>query len=393
MACTGTDPWVSFVVPSYNRAEVLCEVLSQLRPEKLPFACETLVVDNASSDDSVARVRRHFPEVSVHALSENLGTASRNVGLAEARGQYVMMLDDDSYPLGDSLERGVERLQEDKARRLGAIAYRVRLRDGSYEAAGISSSFVGCGALFRTADLKQAGGYPAGYLFYAEEYDVAFELLRRGQRVANPQETEVLHLKSNLNRDTGRILRQLVRNNLLLWSKFLPPTLAQRQISTEIWRYRHIARKEHVEENFEQGLEQGLALVDGFRTDRSRQLSQEHAAQALGLPGVHAAVSKLRESHPQGRVLLWSMSKQVHWIVEALRGAGLQAIGIVEDNPSMQGHSFEGVPIVPSHRLGHDDYDCVQIASSSLAVGDRLCAAAERMGIGHRVRRLSDYDA
>jgi GT2 family glycosyltransferase len=57
---------------------------------------ETILVDNASADDTREWVRREHPEVALVELPENLGVAARDHGLRRARGEYTMFLDSDA---------------------------------------------------------------------------------------------------------------------------------------------------------------------------------------------------------------------------------------------------------------------------------------------------------
>jgi GT2 family glycosyltransferase len=386
------NPVVSFVLPSRNRAQVLCDVLRQLHPSRFPFLTETLVVDNASTDGTVELLTQEHPWVRLFPQSLNTGAEGRNVGLQHARGEYTFMLDDDSYPLGDSVAQGVRWFERDTEKRLGCLAYRVKLTDGSYEGAGIHTSFVGCGALFRTRCLAEIGGYPSGYLFYAEEYDVSCRLLARGLRVANPPDLEVLHLKSLINRDPRLILKQLVRNNIQVWSKFLPPGAAETQIAAELWRYRRIAEKEGVSGGYEEGLLQGRELQRHWCGDRSHELRLRATRRALGLHAVEKAVAELGRRARGRRVLLWSVGKTAHWLIAELRAAGFDPVGIVDDNPKMQGALYEGVPVFGPERFARGQYDVVQIASSSLCVNDALVQRARTLPLTVAPRRLCDYD-
>src|SRR5690606_3519176 len=67
---------------------------------------EVLVVDNASTDGSVAIVRERFPEVRVIALESNDGPCpARNAGMRAARNRWVLALDNDAVVRPDTLAK------------------------------------------------------------------------------------------------------------------------------------------------------------------------------------------------------------------------------------------------------------------------------------------------
>lgn len=74
------SPTIGVVIVSYNTKNVLVDCLQTLQTCTLPL--HIVVVDNASTDDSVAVVNAHFPHVHVHVLAHNRGfAAGTNVGL------------------------------------------------------------------------------------------------------------------------------------------------------------------------------------------------------------------------------------------------------------------------------------------------------------------------
>jgi GT2 family glycosyltransferase len=96
-------PAVAIVSVTYNRCEPLLVLLAQLR--KLAYPRDLLsihLVDNASSDDTVARVRSEFSEVELTVADENLGTsAGFNIGMIRAlqstkANEYIWLLDSDA---------------------------------------------------------------------------------------------------------------------------------------------------------------------------------------------------------------------------------------------------------------------------------------------------------
>src|SRR5579872_6898260 len=90
----GSDPLISVVVLNFRRQAELVHTLESIRAQTY-HPREVIVVDNASGDDTPDVVSREFPEVRVLALPENIGCAGRNRGVEAARGEWVVMLDND----------------------------------------------------------------------------------------------------------------------------------------------------------------------------------------------------------------------------------------------------------------------------------------------------------
>ncbi|MCS6862682.1 MAG: glycosyltransferase, partial [Abditibacteriales bacterium] len=92
-------PQVSVLVLNWNGKADTLECLESLRRVDYPNF-EIIVVDNASTDDSVAAIRQAYPELVILQNSDNLGYAEgNNVGIryAKARGSdYVFILNNDT---------------------------------------------------------------------------------------------------------------------------------------------------------------------------------------------------------------------------------------------------------------------------------------------------------
>ena len=89
-------PLLSVIIPHYNAARHLTPCFQALRAQTYPHL-EILLVDNGSSDESVALTRRDFPEVKIIELGQNLGlTGAINRGIAQARGEIIVPLNNDT---------------------------------------------------------------------------------------------------------------------------------------------------------------------------------------------------------------------------------------------------------------------------------------------------------
>lgn len=385
-------PEVSIIVPSHDREEILRGCLTHLHENVRGVSFEVIVIDNASSDGSVAMVREHFPRVRLASLDRNLGAASRNIAIGMARGRFVAMFDDDSYPAEGAIPGAIDILRKDRTRAIGAIALNIHRADGSYETAGIYTSFTGCGAVFPREVFDRVGGYPEDFLWYAEEYDVSCRIAGAGLRVLNPRELEVIHIKAGIGRDFNRIMFQLVRNNMLLWTRYLPADLAAAQIETELWRYERIARKEGVLDGYTRGVDAGREVSAPYATDRSHEIGRDAADRMLAGPSIRRAVADLCARARRGDILIFNVGKVLHRAIEEVRRQGLRVAGIVDDNRFMVGDTFRGIPIFPRARLLEGDYDGILLGSTALSLNDLFERELAGLELRAPIVRLCEYD-
>ena len=92
---------------------------------------ETILVDNASTDDTREWVQREHPGITMVALEENLGVAARDQGLRRAHGEYTMFLDSDASLTPEALPRMVEAMEDHPD--WGLIGPRLLHDDGSIQ--------------------------------------------------------------------------------------------------------------------------------------------------------------------------------------------------------------------------------------------------------------------
>lgn len=98
---------ISVVIPTHNRSDALAKTLLNLSKQQFAEPWEAIVVNNRCSDDTDEIVRgQRFP-VSLRLVHEEKPgvAAARNAGIEIARGQYVILLDDDILVEPDFLRR------------------------------------------------------------------------------------------------------------------------------------------------------------------------------------------------------------------------------------------------------------------------------------------------
>lgn len=97
---------LSVIIVSYNVCYLLEQALRSVRAAVAHLAApaEIFVVDNHSTDDSVAMVQQRFPEVTLLVNEHNLGFAkANNQALRRATGEYVLLLNPDTLLEADAL--------------------------------------------------------------------------------------------------------------------------------------------------------------------------------------------------------------------------------------------------------------------------------------------------
>src|SRR5262245_26953168 len=105
---------VSVTIVNWNRAVLLAECLRSVFATPRTIAYEVIVVDNGSTDDSVAMVRERFPDVRLIENGGNPGFGrAQNQAIAVARGRYVLMLNNDATVEPDTMPALV-RLMDDR---------------------------------------------------------------------------------------------------------------------------------------------------------------------------------------------------------------------------------------------------------------------------------------
>lgn len=226
---------VSIVMLSFNRQSDVAEGVTQLLKQDYP-AIEIIVVDNGSTDGTAQMVREQFPAVHLLALPDNIGVAAYNIGFKEAQGQYIVILDDDSFPGPHAISRMVQEFLSNPT--LGIVAFDVRNyydyekctqsqesqnnKIGETNASQYQLAFNGAGAGIRKKCLEEVGGYPEEFFLYWNEQDLAIRILNAGYQIQWFTDIVSYHKYSPANRQSQRAPFFYTRNLYWLIWKYFP---------------------------------------------------------------------------------------------------------------------------------------------------------------------------
>jgi N-acetylglucosaminyl-diphospho-decaprenol L-rhamnosyltransferase len=124
-------PDISIIIVSWNVRDRLRACLASLPGGDSHV--ETIVVDAASADGTATMVRADFPAVRLIASADNLGySRGNNLGLAQARGRYALILNPDTELDGPALPSMLGYLDANPA--VGVLGPRLVLPDQSVQA-------------------------------------------------------------------------------------------------------------------------------------------------------------------------------------------------------------------------------------------------------------------
>jgi hypothetical protein len=119
---------ISIVIVSFNTRDLSLACLRSI--EAYCPEAEVLLVDNASTDNSVASIREQFPQLRLIESDVNLGFAgANNLGIEESTGDYVILLNSDTVIEDDSLSRCAAYLENHP--KVGAVSPRLVGIDGN----------------------------------------------------------------------------------------------------------------------------------------------------------------------------------------------------------------------------------------------------------------------
>ncbi len=313
---------IDVIVPNYNGRDLLPVCLDSLRAQTRRDFIVT-VVDDASTDDSVAFIAAHYPEVQILRLERNRGFAAAvNAALAATRQPFVALLNNDTEADPRWLAALIGALE--RWPQFAFAASKLRLFDrrqvlhsagdfyrsngepgnrgvwevdrGQYDAySEVFGPCAGAAAYRRCAleSLTEDGKvFDEALIMYCEDVDLNLRARRKGLRTIFVPDAVVYH---RLSASGGGALASFYcgRNFPLVWVKNMPPPLARQywpqllasQLRFALHSLAHF--REPAARARLRGQLASLRALPGFlarRATRPEEAAQVAAALTLGLP-------------------------------------------------------------------------------------------------------------
>lgn len=233
---------VSVVIVNWNGKPYLDGCLSSVFSQTYP-QFEVTLVDNGSTDDSVAFVSRAFPRVRLIENSENIGfAAANNMAIELAKGDYIATLNNDAQADVRWLEELVRAMEADH--RLGMCASKMLFyhQPQLINSAGIHIDKVGIAwdreagepeadeespqevfgpcagaALYRRQMLEEVGLFDEDFFCYLEDVDLAWRARLQGWRCLYVPGAKVYHIHSATSKE-GSLFKGYFRGRNKVWT-------------------------------------------------------------------------------------------------------------------------------------------------------------------------------
>jgi hypothetical protein len=231
-----SNPLVTVNILSFNRKDDLRVTLIKVFEQDYKNI-EVIVVDNASSDGTVDMVKSEFLSVRLIEMKENVGIAGWNEGLKVAKGDYVLVLDDNAFPAKNSIYLGISEFRLSQLQQIGCIAFNIidpstnsqwisRWQPNETERTITYPVFIGCAALFDLTRIHSRSIMPSHYFLYQHELPVSAEIHRLGLRIVFNPNILAYHSFTDSNINVPFRDRLVFQNNLYFILENTPRVIA-----------------------------------------------------------------------------------------------------------------------------------------------------------------------
>lgn len=209
---------------------------------------EVIVVDNASKEDEAGIIAKRNPQVKIIRSKENLGFAGgNNLGIKEAKGKYILLINNDTYFKDFNIEPLIKRLESSD--KIGVVCPKLRFAWGSnpiqftgytplslitarnqaigfgeedhgqYETAHPTPYAHGAAMLIKREAINQVGLMPECYFLYYEELDWSMMFTRAGYEIWYDPACTVYHKESQTTGQNSPLRTYYITRNRLLLVK------------------------------------------------------------------------------------------------------------------------------------------------------------------------------
>ena len=236
---------LSIITINYNGIKDTCELIDSIA---FNDNMEVIVVDNASKEDEASTISERYPQVKVIRSSNNLGFAGgNNLGIKEAKGKYILLINNDTYFKDFNIASLIERLESSD--KIGIVCPKLRfawdnnpiqyagytplspitMRNqaigfgendlGQYDTARPTPYAHGAAMLIKREAINKVGLMPECFFLYYEELDWSMMFTRAGYEIWYDPTCTVFHKESQTTGQNSPLRTYYITRNRLLLVK------------------------------------------------------------------------------------------------------------------------------------------------------------------------------
>lgn len=311
------------VILNWNGKQILEQFMGSIVKHSHFPDVKLYLIDNASTDESVAFIQSNFPQITIIQLEKNYGFAEGyNRGLKQIDADVYVLLNSDVEvtenwlpPLLDTLDNDITigacmpKVKSFKQRdtfeyagaaggfmdKFGYTFCRGRIFEyceqdsGQYDTPG--EIFWASGACFvvRAELFHRAGVFDSDFFAHMEEIDLCWRMKNMGYKIVYQPKSEVFHVGgATLNTESPRKLYLNHRNNLFMLYKNLPPK-KKSVIFIRIWLDCIVLLKYLISLQPEKAKMVGKAIIDFFTSRNLLNQKREKCAN-IAKPAWHKEI-------------------------------------------------------------------------------------------------------
>jgi GT2 family glycosyltransferase len=123
---------VSIIIINYNTFSITNACIQSIYEHTNDIDFEIILVDNASTETDPEKFKEIFPEITLVKSAVNTGfSKGNNLGIARANGEFLLLLNSDTYLIEDSISKAVKHMAG--LARAGALGVRMKFPDGKIQ--------------------------------------------------------------------------------------------------------------------------------------------------------------------------------------------------------------------------------------------------------------------
>lgn len=247
-------PLISIQILNWNRADETQRAIKSALNQSYPNT-EVILIDNGSTDGSVALTKENFPDIEVIELDKNYGCAGgRNLGIPHCNGDYIFYLDNDGVLHKDAVYNAYESIKADP--NIGIVTGIVYDFDNTSEINPVCpiknyakykvNVFQGGISLHNKKIYSQTGYYPAHFMYGQEETFLSLKLFDTNYYIIKDESVVLWHRRSEFARNRSREILLSYFNKLYIAVSTYPIKYTFLFILYFIFRYPVHALKQNV---------------------------------------------------------------------------------------------------------------------------------------------------